>query len=90
MKKPRLLAFCERMAESRAHFVKHPLVEIAGGSRVLVENHFGIISYSLVEVQVKVSYGTISVKGSGLRLMEICKEQLVINGQIDSIQLNRR
>ena len=66
---------------------KVPLVELAGQNRVLIENHLGVLAYSLEEIQIKVSYGCISVTGSDLRLMQMHKEQLVICGKIDSLHL---
>ena len=69
---------------------KLPLVEIAGEKRVLVENHLGVVGYSTEEIQIKVCFGVLVVLGCGLRFVQINREQLVINGQIDSITLLRR
>lgn len=69
---------------------KLPLVELAGENRVLIENHLGISAYSNEKIQVKVSFGELSIQGCGLQLMEICREQLVIRGEIWSVQLIRR
>ena len=66
---------------------KVPLVELAGQNRVLIENHLGVLAYSLEEIQVMVCYGSVRVIGSELRLMEMNKEQLVISGRIDALQL---
>ena len=64
-----------------------PLVEIGGYRRVLIENHQGVLVYSLEEIRVKVSYGCICITGCDLRLMQLSKEQLVICGRVDSIHL---
>lgn len=69
---------------------KIPLVELAGDQRVLIENHLGVLSYSLVEIQVKVAYGKLSLSGSDLKIMQLGREQMVIMGRIDTIQLCRR
>ncbi len=66
---------------------KIPLVELAGQNRVLIENHGGVLAYGLEEITVKVAYGSLKVMGSQLRLMELCREQLVITGQIASVHL---
>ncbi len=68
---------------------KIPLVELAGQNRVLIENHLGVLAYSLEEIRIKVVYGSLTVAGDGLKLMELCKEQLVITGHIDTIRLFR-
>ncbi len=67
-----------------------PLVELAGDRRVLIENHRGVVQYSRESICVKVRYGTVAVHGCGLELRRMTREQLVISGQIDSIQLMRR
>lgn len=74
----------------RESITKRPLVEIVGQNRVLIENHGGVIGYSNDEIQVKVSYGRISVEGSILKFMQISKEQLVITGKISTITLYGR
>ncbi len=67
-----------------------PLVEISGQQRVLIENHRGVTQYGPEEICVRVSYGQISVRGCGLELARMCKEQLVICGRIDCVSLIRR
>ncbi len=66
---------------------KLPLVEVAGKNRVLIENHLGVLAYSPEKIQIKVTYGKLSVIGSQLKLLEINREQLVIHGNIDSLEL---
>ena len=66
---------------------KVPLVELAGQNRILIENHMGVLAYAPEEIRIKVAYGSLSVCGSNLKLMELCKEQLVITGKINSVHL---
>ena len=67
-----------------------PVVELAGECRVLIERHGGVIEYSRERISVKVRYGTVCVCGSGLELTCMTREQLVISGRIDCVQLQRR
>lgn len=67
-----------------------PLVELAGDSRVLIENHHGVTRYGRDEIQVKVKYGCVCVKGFGLELARMTGEQLIICGHIDCVSLLRR
>ena len=69
--------------------LKLPLVELAGESRILVENHLGVVAYSTKEIKIKVCYGTLSIIGCDLYFAQIQKEQIVINGQIYSITILR-
>ncbi len=67
-----------------------PVVELAGDSRVLIEQHSGLTSYGTEKVLVQVRYGEICVSGHRLRLTRMTKEQLVISGTIDAITVCRR
>ncbi len=69
---------------------KMPLVELAGDQRILIENHLGVLSYCLEEIQIKVVYGTLLITGESLNFLELSREQMVINGLIDNISLLRR
>lgn len=66
-----------------------PLVEISGDRRVLIEHHRGVIAYGCCEICVRVKYGTVSVTGTGLNLVRMTKDQLVICGCIESVRLLR-
>ena len=67
-----------------------PLVELAGDQRILIENHMGVTEYGADQIRVQVRYGQICVRGEGMELARMTKEQLVIAGRIDSVTLIRR
>lgn len=66
-----------------------PLVEIADDRRVLIENHQGVCSYTAEQVQVRVRYGRVCITGSGLRIVRMTREQLVICGTVEEVALHR-
>ena len=66
------------------------IVELAGEHRVLIERHEGMTEYSRERICVKVSFGIICVCGYHLELIKMTKEQLIISGSIDCVQLQRR
>lgn len=68
---------------------KIPVVEIAGDRRVLIENHVGVMEYGDKRIGVRIAYGQLFVCGSDLQLVQITKEQLVILGRIDQVNLHR-
>lgn len=68
----------------------HPIVELAGSRRVLIENHCGVKEYGCSRITVGMNYGQVSVLGTGLKILRMTKEQLVICGKIDGIALQRR
>lgn len=67
-----------------------PIVELAGDSRVLIEQHSGVTEYSREQISVRVRYGTICICGCNLELALMTRQQLVIIGKINCIRLQRR
>ncbi len=67
-----------------------PLIEIAGDRRVLIEHHCGVSEYSCENICVNVKFGAVLVQGSHLELTKITREQLIISGCIESVNLMRR
>ncbi len=68
----------------------HPIVEIAGEHRVLLENHQGVAAYGKERILVNVKFGSVCVCGCNLEMIHMTKDQLVIYGKIDSVVLQRR
>lgn len=66
-----------------------PIIEVAGDSRVLVENHGGVRAYNSQKILINVRFGMVCVCGCGLELIRMTKDQLVIRGRIDSVSLQR-
>jgi len=66
-----------------------PLIEVAGDRRVLIENHCGVTEYGRERICVKVKMGAICVCGQCLELTKMTKEQLIISGRIQSVELMR-
>ena len=91
MLKSQIIARMKQLTDGKRNTLNQvPLLEIAGQSRVLIENHLGVLAYSLEEVQVKVRFGKFAVKGNKLELLQMDREQLVIRGQIDSVEVLRK
>lgn len=67
-----------------------PVVELAGDRRLLIERHGGVTQYSGECICIKVRYGQVCVRGSALELTRMTREQLVISGRIDCVELQRR
>ena len=65
------------------------IAELAGDRRILVEGHRGVTEYTPCRVTVKVTFGELSVSGSGLELRQMSRQQLVISGRINALELRR-
>ena len=66
-----------------------PLIEIYDHCRVLVENHCGVLGYCSEEVQVRVRSGIVCVRGDGLCLKNMCRERLVVTGNVHGVEFRR-
>lgn len=67
-----------------------PILELSGDRRLLIENHQGVMQYSLDTIGIKVQYGEIIVCGCGLELQHMNKARLLICGRIDAIHVERK
>lgn len=67
-----------------------PVLEIAGDNRVLIERHKGVVEYGRERISIKVCYGIVCICGCELELVQMARDQLIISGRIDSIQIQRR
>lgn len=65
-----------------------PVIELAGNSRVLIENHMGVSGYDQNKICVKVCYGVVAVHGTCLQIMHMNRYQLVIKGKVSGVSLN--
>lgn len=66
-----------------------PVIELVGNRRVLIEMHKGIAEYNTEKICVLVEFGKLSITGSQLEICCMSKDQLVITGRIDSVELDR-
>ena len=82
--------FVENMDLTGEPIPGQPVLELAGDSRILVENHLGITQYCCDKICVKMKFGYIAVCGRSLELAQMTREQLVITGQIDAVTIHRR
>ena len=61
-------------------------MEIIGSGTLLLEQHKGILSYSLEEINVSISDGIVRIKGSELNLRSMDAQALLITGQIGTVE----
>jgi len=68
---------------------RRPIIELCGDCRLYIERHFGVYEYSDVEIHIGVCFGKIIIKGGCLKLASMSKDNLVVTGQIQYIELMR-
>lgn len=61
-------------------------IEVLGNEKMNIINHKGIIYYSSEHIRINSSSGLLSIKGRDLLLSTLISEELIIEGQIDSIE----
>ena len=71
------------------NIAREPLLELCGNSRVLVENHCGVVEYGPQRIRVKIKNGDFAVLGSGLQLCNMCADKLLIRGRIEQILVRK-
>jgi len=63
-----------------------PKLTITGKARVVIENHKGLLEYGESMIEVNGGRVRIRVNGAGLELRAMNKDDLVITGQIVSVE----
>lgn len=63
-------------------------VTLTGRSRVLIENHHGILEYSAERVAVSCRHFTVLVQGEGLSLSAMNPKELIVIGRISAVFLD--
>lgn len=64
-----------------------PRATMDGRSRVLIENHTGIIEFSFEKLRLDSRLGEIVVTGSGLSLSQVRSASLIVQGRIDGVSM---
>lgn len=64
-----------------------PKLTLSGGSRVLIENHGGLRSYSRDCVEVRGRNMLMRIRGEDLELASMTKTELVVRGIVVAVEL---
>lgn len=68
-------------------YIHDSVLELTGNKRLLIERHYGIVSYSGCCIIVLVSYGKLKISGNCLRFEYMTRDRLLICGMIGTITL---
>ena len=82
----RLLEKIDLMEETMPN---QSILELCNDERVLIENHFGVLEYSLERICVKVRIGQLVILGNNLYMRKMQGQVLVICGRIKQIEIKR-
>lgn len=62
-----------------------PKVTIIGFEQLLIENYKGILEYEEFYIKISTQIGNININGFNLSLNQMTEDDIIINGNIDSI-----
>lgn len=62
-----------------------PKITILGFNEMLIENYKGILEYEEFYIKVNTYIGVININGFNLKLNQMTEEDILIKGNIDSI-----
>ena len=64
-----------------------PRIELTGNSRLLIEEHRGILEYTDRVLKAALRQGTVRVTGEGLQLTALTLREVAVSGRIRSVEL---
>lgn len=66
-----------------------PKITILGFNEILIENYRGVLEYENIYVRISTFIGIINISGYGFNLKQMTEDDILILGQIDSIELEK-
>ena len=66
-----------------------PQIALDGFRQIAVDLQEGLLSYSDTQIDIAVSLGTVSVRGSGLCIRQMKERRIVLSGEITELILSR-
>ena len=62
-----------------------PKITILGFEELVIENYKNILEYEEIFIKINTHIGAININGFNLKLIQMNKDDIMIKGQIDSI-----
>ncbi len=66
-----------------------PRITMLGNRNLMIENYKGIIEYDSGKIRLNTAIGALQINGSNLLIREITAEDVVIDGDILSIEIQK-
>ena len=65
-------------------------ITFSAGETVFIEGHRGISSYSPEETVIRITGGTVTIKGDALEICEMNADELLIKGRISGVERRKK
>ncbi|HEX3030118.1 MAG TPA: sporulation protein YqfC [Clostridia bacterium] len=63
-----------------------PKLTMVGNRNLIIDNYKGIVEYESIRIRVNTSQGMIRICGEGLTIKEITSEDIMVEGEIASLE----
>lgn len=70
-------------------FLQTPKVTNLGFNKMMIENYKNILEYQDIFIRINTEIGIINISGLNMKMEEMTKDDLIIEGDIDSIEFER-
>ena len=64
-------------------------ITIQDFSKMLIENYKTILEYQDIYIRIKMYSGIINITGTNLKLEDMTTDDIVVNGEIDSVEFEK-
>lgn len=89
MKKNRFKKINHLLEMPQEVYSNQPKITLVGFNEMLLENFKGILEYEEFYVRISTYVGIININGFGLKLETMSNDDILIKGQIESIDIER-
>jgi sporulation protein YqfC len=81
--------FAELLELPKEVVLNIPKITIVGGSDMIVENYRGVVECENARIRLNTGVGVLGIRGTGLKIREITSEDVIISGNIQSLEFNK-
>ena len=66
-----------------------PRITMIGQLHIYIENHRGLLAFSVVEIRLSLSQGQLAIKGANLVIKAILPEEILLEGVIHQVSFTQ-
>ncbi len=89
MKKNRFYRINKLLEMPSEVYLQVPKITSLGFNKIMIENYKNILEYQDFFIRINTSIGIINVNGINMKMEEMTKDDLIIEGEIDSLDFEK-
>ena len=89
MKKSRLNRINKILEMPSEVFLQIPKITNLGFNKMMIENYKNILEYQDFFIRINTTIGIIDINGLNMKMQEMNKDDIVVEGDIDSIEFEK-